>query len=483
MRYFLLYIPFFLSLLFWGANELAYWTAWAGSWYILLLVFGGLIKRPPERKPWAQQLLRPLYLPHAIFAVYVALSSVFYFLHAKGYFYFTKTGDGREAEHIELIAYAQQLYLLGHAALVHGLLVASRYKQPKFHLTFKSYSGGALALALGASGLVILLKLIPGLGQFAVKFDNLSLVASIVAVALVLPERKWGYSLLAVALFGFNLAQSALTGFKEALLVPLIILGALLYPQYKRLVLLTAPAALVALLFILPFVTEYIREEAWRGGKQTEQAAAEALENLQETSTDELVSGNWGFFTYRFSEISLFTKYLGNVPENRPFYAFQLIEQALTGLVPSALYPGKPFMESVVMERVLENGIIEWYSLDKVSAKPQIVVDGYLSFGEFGVWVFCFVIGLLSATASVLAERLFGGYLWGTALVYTGLFQIFWRGNCIEFMANTVFWSFVTMGLLFLISRALGLVKKRRKPSTLHTPHSTLNSPLSPSST
>jgi hypothetical protein len=443
-----------------GASEAAYWTAWAGSWFILYLVFGGVIKRPPERKSWGQQLLRPLYLPHAIFAGYMALSSVFYYLHANGYVYFTKMSDGEPPEHFELIAYAQQLYVLGHAALVHGLLIASKYKAPKYQLRFNSYSGGALTLALVSIAMVGVLQFVPGMGQFAVKFDDLSLVASIIAVALVLPERKWQYSLVAIALFGLNLYQSALSGFKEAVLMPVIILGALLYPQYKRMVLIGGTAVIITLVFILPFFTSYIRKEAWEGGKDSRQAAAEALENLQTTTTDELTSNNWEFLVVRFSEISMFIKYIDNVPENRPFYHWQLLDQAALNILPSALYPGKPNMEELVMDRALENGIIEWYSLEAVSTKPPIIVDGYLSFGEFGAWAFCFVIGLLSATASVWSERLFGGYLWGTGLVYTGLFQIFWRGNCIEFMANTVLWSFIFMFILFLLSRSFGLVKK-----------------------
>ncbi|MBK7410266.1 MAG: hypothetical protein IPJ40_20740 [Saprospirales bacterium] len=318
MRFLLLYIPFILSLALSGSPELAYWTAWAGSWYILFLVFSGTIKRHPERKPWGDQLLRPLYLPHAIFAGYMALSSVFYFLNAKGYVYFTQVSDGEEASHFVLIAYAQQLYLLGHAGLVHGLLLASRYKPSKYYLNFKSYSGGALTLALVSIGLVALLKVVPGLGQFAVKFDDLSLVASIRALALVLPERKWKYSLLALFLFGLNLYQSALSGYKEAVLVPVIILAALLYPQYKRLILVVGPAVFLILLFVLPFFTETIRNESWQGTKQANEAAAKALENIKISTADELVDNNWSFLTTRFSEISMFTKYLGNVPQNRP---------------------------------------------------------------------------------------------------------------------------------------------------------------------
>lgn len=407
-----------------------------------------------------QQLLRPLFLPHFIFAGYMALSSVFYFLHEKGYYYFTRISDGEDPTQFILIAQAQQLYVLGHAGLVHGLLLASRYKRPAFRMQFKSFSGGALLLAIVAIGLNTLFQSLPGMGQFGVKFADLSVVAGAVAVALVLPERKWGYSILALALFGANLYQSAISGWKEVVIMPLIILGALLYPQYRRFVLLAGPALILLLIFILPFFTTVIREQSWEKGREAKEVAAEALQNLQQLSASQLVNNNWDFLTNRFSEISLFTKYINNVPGNRPFYNWQLIEQGLLNILPKALYPEKPFMEDVVMERVLENGIIEWYSLDKVSAKPQLVVDGYLSFGEIGAWAFCFLAGLLSAFASVLAERWFGGYLWGSGLMYTGFFQIFWRGNCVEFISNTVFWSFILMTILFFLFRGLGWVKK-----------------------
>ena len=428
--------------------------------FILALVFLGPAKNLPERRPWDQQLLRPLFLPHFIFAGYMGLSSVFHFLYSKGYVYFTPVGDPAPQEYFLQLAEAQQLYVLAHAALVHGIMLASRYRAPKFSLEFKSYSGGALVLAFLAIGLTALFHAVPGLDQFAVKTDNLSLVASVVAVALVLPERKWMYSVVALALFGANLFQSFISGWKEDILVPLILLGALLYPQYKKPVIVLGSISIVFLLFVLPFFTNIIREQSWQGQAEATTAALEAFETLQNASSKELADVNWNFLVFRFSEISNFVKYMENVPANRPFYDWQIIDQGFLNILPRTLFPDKPNMEAMVMERVLENGIIEWYSVDKVSAKPQLVVDGYLSFGMFGSWLFCFLIGLLSAFSSVVAERWFGGYLWGTGLIYTGLFQVFWRGSCWEFIINIFIWSFILMVLLFVLFRGFGFLKK-----------------------
>ena len=108
------------------------------------------------------------------------------------------------------------------------------------------------------------------------------------------------------------------------------------------------------------------------------------------------------------------------------------------------------------MERVYANGIASEES--DVSAKPQFVVDGYLSLGAPGVWLACLAYGLTAAWASRLSERWFGGYAIGSALVYTSLFQILWRGNCFEFVAGSVVWSFVLLWALFHVGRMTGWI-------------------------
>ena len=68
--------------------------------------------------------------------------------------------------------------------------------------------------------------------------------------------------------------------------------------------------------------------------------------------------------------------------------------------------------------------------------------------------------------ASRLAERWFGGYLLGSGLVYTALFKVFWLSNAFEFFFNTVFWSFMVMGALFVAGRMTGYLVRapREKP-------------------
>jgi hypothetical protein len=125
------------------------------------------------------------------------------------------------------------------------------------------------------------------------------------------------------------------------------------------------------------------------------------------------------------------------------------------------------------MRKVFENGI---HSTARViSAKPQFIVDGYLTAGALGVFLACLIYGWLASTMSQLAERWFGGYLLGSGLVYSALFQIFWRGNSFEFFAGTVFWSFVVMSILFHVARAFNLLvpaehRRSRWPAIPPTP-------------
>ena len=72
---------------------------------------------------------------------------------------------------------------------------------------------------------------------------------------------------------------------------------------------------------------------------------------------------------------------------------------------------------------------------------------------------------MIASMASRLAERWFGGYLLGSGLVYTAMFQILWRGNSVEFLINAVFWSFILTGMLFLAGRATGFLVRQRVPA------------------
>jgi hypothetical protein len=118
-------------------------------------------------------------------------------------------------------------------------------------------------------------------------------------------------------------------------------------------------------------------------------------------------------------------------------------------------------MERLAMKRVYEAGVVEEYS--RVSAKPKFVVDAYLSWGAPAVFLGFIVYGMLAALASRLAEQWFGGYLMGSGLVYTSLFREFWMSNAVEFFFNTVLWSFILMGALFVAGRVTGILVPARQ--------------------
>src|SRR6185437_4704418 len=105
----------------------------------------------------------------------------------------------------------------------------------------------------------------------------------------------------------------------------------------------------------------------------------------------------------------------------------------------------------MVMERVYDAGVIRRGST--VSAKPAFIVDAYLSGGTIGVFIGLFLYGAIVQLISLKAEYLFGGYILGTALIFSGLFQIFWRGLSFEFLINSVFWSYISMIVIFKILR------------------------------
>jgi hypothetical protein len=113
------------------------------------------------------------------------------------------------------------------------------------------------------------------------------------------------------------------------------------------------------------------------------------------------------------------------------------------------------------MERVYENDVVERHS--GASAKPKFVVDAYLSWGALGLLIGSLLYGMVASLASRLAERWFGGYLLGSGLVYLSLFRILWMSNSFEFLFNTVFWSFVFMGILFVAGRMSGLLVPRER--------------------
>ncbi len=440
-----LYAPPLLAWLLVAAPVVSYAVAWAGSLWILWFSMTGRVRSLPADRTWKQQIFRPLFITQAMFAGYLCLTSVFYVWDSV----FLSGGGplGRAATDIEYLAAAQRYAVLGHAALVHGILATMDYRRSGEWTLSVNLSLPRLFLAagVGAVGLAFVFAQLPGLGQFVGKLRAIAAVAGILGFAYAL-RRGDGLMIGAgLVLYGWILVESFLSGWKEAPIVAIGLLLFALYPKYKRTVTVASIGALLFLVSVLPAYNSTFRQLNWNQGIAAEQAATEAIERIK-TGRVDLGATAWDFLTGRLTLIDQVAQYVEHTPEHRPYYGLSIVEQGVQSVIPRVFWPEKPITEQVVMTRVYENEVVRPAST--ASAKPPIIVDGYLSGGAFGVLLACFLLGCVAGWASRVAERWFGGYEIGGQVVYLGLFGTTVLTASIEFLMNSLFWAFVLMGLL-----------------------------------
>ncbi|MGB3543600.1 exosortase Y-associated Wzy-like protein, partial [Rubrivirga sp.] len=457
--YALLFIPFGIAAALSALPLVSYLVAWAGSFWILWLTMTGRVRPLPDGASALDQLLRPIVLTQILFAFYNFLASVFFVADLYGFYYLSKESlMPVHFEDVALAAQAQRYYVLAHAGVAVGMLAAMDYRRSG-EWVVRPFGNPALVILVLSGITYLAADALSVQNQFGARFDQFSLVSSILGLTLALSTRRVGLVGVGFVLFSLNLSEAFLSGFKEEVLVMVLLLGVFLYPHARRAVLIGGPLLLVFLLAVLPAYTNVIRGLSWRGGVEAEAAASQALEEIRSGGVD-LGQANWAFLTDRISQIGMFTRYISRVEQTDEFYGTQILEQAAIGLVPRALWAGKPNMEELAMARVYDLGIIETYSKD-VSAKSQYVVDGFLSAGGLGVLLASVLLGLLMSWSSRASERWFGGYFWGSGLVFTSMFAIFWKGSTFEFFFSNVLWSFILLIPLFLIGRATGVLIHR----------------------
>ena len=457
-RLFILFIPWGLSLLFSASAVLSYFTAWAGSFFIFYVTLNGKIKAIPDDLKPSEQLMRPLFLVHIIFAGYMACTSVFYFLEVLGYENFQTPPPYFliDLTQLEAVATCQRFYVLGHASFISGVLSVMQYPKKQVHsVQIKSVPNFIMLFALVTLPVSTLFLLVPGLWQFYFQFNSLSFIAGTLALAFAIPLKKISNTIICGILYAFNFAQSLVSGFKEPIIISVLVLGIFLFPFYKKTIFIIFIPIIFLLFVILPTYNNAFRAQALSSGN-SEEAKAAALNAILNSDIED--NTTWGFLTGRLSEVQMFVRYVKTTPFPIDYYGFTLIEQSITVLVPRIFWPDKPITEKMVMERVYNAGVVDKAS--SVSAKPPLITDGYLSGGMLGVFLTLLIYGMVAQWISICAEKLFGGYILGTALMFSGLFQIFWRGLSFEFIINSVFWSFFTMVVIYFIFKMLGIIKK-----------------------
>lgn len=458
LRFIILFIPWIFSMLFAGNPQLSFLIAWFGSILNLVLILGGFIKPLPRDLPISQQLIRPVILTQLLFVGYTCLTSIFFYLDVLGYRNFEKSPIFHvDMRVLEETAASQRLYILAHASYAFGLLLQMRYNTHfKWRMNIEKFNASFfLRMAIIFSILKFVFIFIPGLNQFAVKASDVAYISSIIAIVTPGDGKTKQFYFISLIIFLFNFIQVLFSGWKEPIIFTLVLLVALLYPRYKRVVLFTSIPAMMLVVFVLPSFNSLFRDQVWSQGVESTIAASSAIDAIQGGEID-VYTDNWEFLTKRSSEISMLNDYMRKVPKEIEYYGNDLIIDGFKFILPRIFWPDKPDIEQHVMQRVYKIGIVSELML--VSAKPPLVVDAYISGGMFYVFIVLFLFGLLTSYISRLCENLFCGYHVGTVWVFLGLFQIFNKGSCFEFMLNSIFWGVISMYIILFIFRRLNYI-------------------------
>lgn len=447
----LIYIPWILAVCTQIFPIASYLIAWLGSFFIFYWTLFSRVKFIPHDLPLTKQVMRPIVLIQLIFAGFMCCTSIFYFLDHMGYEYFTRITylPFKVNEQTYLIAKSQRMCLLAHAALVTGMIVQIKQFPVIKHKLQLNMDFFLIWLCIGTYLLGGLTSQISSIVQFSFGLINISITCSALVFVRGIVQRKRGYMFFGGGLFVFNFLASTLTGYKESIIINIIIISFLLYPYFKGLILTLAIPTVYVLIYILPTFAAIIRSESWSGQKTAAEARQHAFDAIlanEETVIDET---NWGFLTERISEISMFTSFVKHVPNERDYYGLEIVENSILAVIPRFIWKNKFVTETVSMQRVYDAGVANRSSI--VSAKTRPVVDGYLSAGFIGVFISMYLYGWITQWLNNKAEEWFGGYELGCIVMFNAIFQNLWRGNNFEFLLNNIFYGFIAMYAIYWI--------------------------------
>ncbi len=455
----LIFIPYALAWMVRSFPVFSYLMAWSGSFLIFYLTLVSPLRILPSDLSLRQQVMRPIVLIQLIFAGFMCCTSIFYFINHiqnNGLPDHTLPFDDRT----DLIARCQRLCLLGHASLCGGIILGM-INQPRssFHIVAPVHR---LLYKLCSVPLVvaIILNHIPQIVQFRQPMLMLSLCGAVSLLLNGLLHRKPLRIIIGGGIYLFSAFQALFSGYKEGILIHILLLALIAYPYYKRIVISLALPGILVFCLALPTFTTAIRKYSWTKQKNSFEAGQSGLDQLtdkqQATRVEE---DHQGFLINRVSEIGMFTQYISAVPEHSPYYGTSILENAVQAIIPRAIWREKPESEALAMERVYQTGIVNRAST--ASAKTRPIVDAYLSGGTKIIVLFFFVYGFLVQKLCNFCEYRFGGYTIGCSIIFNGIFQCLWRGNTLEFLLNNIVYGCLLMQIIFWLFKHFKLIRHK----------------------
>lgn len=450
MKYFLLFTPLLLAFLFNDDPVVSFMISWSASLLFIILSVTGRIVALPKDMSWSKQLFRPFIFSQLLFFGYNSISNIFFFLDTLGYYYFEKTNLIVDRELPSKIANIQLITSLAHAIyLTAALPLVKNYNNIKhlYKVNIKESSYLIYSIVLYTFSFFIKDTLLSFLGYY---LNSLSIFLALFYVANNLNIKR--NIIVSIVVLSLLIANALLSGMKENILIIIFFLLANLYAKYKWKPIVIATPFIAFFLYYYPTLNNNYRQLAWDQGIDQYEAFTEVTKT--ETIKDlSIAENNWWFLSNRLSEISMGLAYFDYVPKQRDFYGFEIIIDGVKLLIPRIIYPDKSSPDVTAMKRATDSGAVKLNENDYTSAKPQTLYDAYMSGGIFGVMITFFLFGWLTMVTSMWCEKLFGGYQFGTILVFQSFYSIFNKGGCFENLIGSLFWSTVLIYLLFLFMR------------------------------
>jgi len=455
-----LFIPWILSLAFNFNNTLSYFIAWGGHLFLFYYTLSNIDFEPGKKLK--DYVMQPIVINQVLFFSLSGLSSIFYFLDLNGYYYLTRdTFFTTDEMFIQTAVSGQRLYILGHAGMVSGIVyMAGKNKSiiQKWTIETKKSLSMFILIISGVSFVIyFILRNISGLAQVALMFDGLNLVAAILALSISIREKNLLVMTIAIVLFITNVFAAIFSGWKEQIFIPFLLLAFFLYQYYPRSVIFGMPIVIVFYFMYIPTFNTVFRQLLWQKGEDQNTAYDVALSATLAANTEEIGHNNWSFLTIRLSELNMLISYMDYIPNRADYYYLEIVKQSIINLIPRQLYPGKPITEMLVMDRVHKAGVVS--KISNASAKPSFIADCYISGGVVGVALGTFILGVFMSFSVSRCEELFGGYLFGTSLIYNSFFNDLWRGNCFEFISTSIFWGTIIVYFTHRMGRYLNIIK------------------------
>ena len=263
VKFLSLFLPLLLSYFLKSDPINSYIAAWVGSFVLFVLSFSGFIAPLPDDLSFAEQMMRPVIIIQIIFCGFNFCTSIFYFLDALGMQDFKWIPNYYvDIKKILKIAGAQRYYLLGHISLLLGMYSRSINKQKlkykvREDMNWSTFLVGFTALVFITS---FITKFIAGLSQIAQQLTNLCLLSGTYAFCYALTKKDRNLIFLSSFFYVYNFFNTLTSGFKEPIIISILLMCVFMYPYYKKTVTFLALPLIYVCFFIVPIYVQAFRQ-------------------------------------------------------------------------------------------------------------------------------------------------------------------------------------------------------------------------------